>query len=121
MPKAEDNDQLKPGPPPTPRYLCVPCDAELGARAVRTHRQSCPCRTMFCAHQDSAGKRGPKPKIRYLCLACMASLSESDVRFHQRDCSGAAQPVSRTATTLAGLKARYLVAKARLAERGEQI
>ncbi len=120
MPKADANDHPKPGPQPTPRYLCVPCDAELGAREVRTHRRNCPCRTMFCAHQDGPRKRGPKPKIHYLCLACAAGLSESSVRSHHRDCSGTLQPVSTTATTLAALKAQYLVVKARLAELGEQ-
>ena len=115
MPKAEANDHPKPGPKPKLLYRCINCWLELGAREARTHRRNCPGRTMFCANQDSAGKRGPKPKIHYLCLACAAGLSESGVRSHHRDCAGTLQPVSTTATTLAALKAQRISLKPRTA------
>ena len=110
--------RLKPGPQPKARYLCVPCRAELGARGIRTHRRSCPCRSQFCANQDGPTKPGPKPKVHYLCMVCVAQLSESDVRTHQRDCCGFLnpKPVSTTEPTSGDLLAQTIALSARLAK-----
>ena len=108
MTKSKTEARQKPGPKPKPRYRCVACCSELGARELRTHRRKCPCRSMFCANLQHSKKPGPKSKIHYLCMACHASLSESGVRTHHRDCQ-AVEP------TLAELEAKNTALKARIA------
>ena len=107
MRKSKPEVRQRPGPKPKIRYCCVPCGSQLGAREVRTHRRSCPCRTMFCTHLLRPNRPGPKPKIHYLCMVCLVGLSESGVRTHHQDCPGKANPIS-TRSMATGTKAESL-------------